>query len=445
MSKNGVSLAAIPDMGDELEDYVAALFQSSGYYVEKSLVERDPDDVLELDIVATDYSQAPLSSIIVEAKGGKWGYPDIFKVLGWMQYLSQPRGAFFVKSDAGKDCSKVQARAKSVDITFVHLNDFADVAADFRNAGLGEVQGPGLVTIWRYSAMIERALIKSLQSYTKANQNNEGLRAALQYQRLVNDGIFFTRSFVGTLEALYDAYKDHPRLTLAAALELEGKPFNPHTPLTPSPLLSSTLRNGDSDVLQASLYTEHRARLALLRGAVNLCCLFPEGYEKSLEPGSPDWSSFYSLPGTFRSALEWLRKQPTFNRYALLWQQFLWGWGGFYLSNKIDEEFERFSRYSGIPVGEIPQALTAFDEFFPGDDGGWLISVGPTDIRQVKMFPMVFKGLGAHFRRHEYDDEELTAMGSARYTRSDMIRWINRSVEFLVRHYPSKKTTPEAP
>ena len=43
-----VSLAALP-AGDDLEDYVAALFQAAGYFVEKNLVERDPSDILELD------------------------------------------------------------------------------------------------------------------------------------------------------------------------------------------------------------------------------------------------------------------------------------------------------------------------------------------------------------------------------------------------------------
>src|SRR5688572_33375598 len=86
----GVTLNPIPGPGTDLEHYVAALFQASGHYVEKSVIHRDPPaELLELDIVATDYFVDPVRSTLVEAKGGKqWGYPDLFKMLGWMRYLN---------------------------------------------------------------------------------------------------------------------------------------------------------------------------------------------------------------------------------------------------------------------------------------------------------------------------------------------------------------------
>lgn len=70
MSNNAVVLTDIPNAGTDLEDYVAALYQATGYYIEKNLVERAPDEVLELDIVATYYHESQSSSMIVEAKGG---------------------------------------------------------------------------------------------------------------------------------------------------------------------------------------------------------------------------------------------------------------------------------------------------------------------------------------------------------------------------------------
>ena len=50
-----VHLSDIPEAGGDLEDYVAALFQASGYFVEKNVTERDPGDVLELDLVASSF------------------------------------------------------------------------------------------------------------------------------------------------------------------------------------------------------------------------------------------------------------------------------------------------------------------------------------------------------------------------------------------------------
>ncbi|MFF5939018.1 hypothetical protein [Streptomyces sp. NPDC012508] len=55
MGNKVVTLPEIPKAGEDLEDYIAALFQASGHFVEKQIIERDPADILELDIFATYY------------------------------------------------------------------------------------------------------------------------------------------------------------------------------------------------------------------------------------------------------------------------------------------------------------------------------------------------------------------------------------------------------
>lgn len=96
MSKKVVKLPDIPGAGEELEDYIAALFQASGHFVEKQIVESDPADLLELDIFVTDYAPEKAVQRLVEVKGGKWGFTDLFKVVGWMRYLDLQHGAFFI-------------------------------------------------------------------------------------------------------------------------------------------------------------------------------------------------------------------------------------------------------------------------------------------------------------------------------------------------------------
>lgn len=86
MGNKVVTLPESPK-GEELEDYIAALFQASGHFVEKQIIERDPADILELDIFATDYGPDEVVRRLVEVKGGKWGFTDLFKVVGWMEYL----------------------------------------------------------------------------------------------------------------------------------------------------------------------------------------------------------------------------------------------------------------------------------------------------------------------------------------------------------------------
>src|SRR5215468_11431976 len=95
-----IALPRIPASGRDLEDYVAGLFQTAGYFVEKNIRQRDVADVLELDAVATSYDGPRPTSVLAEAKGGRWGFTDIFKVAGWMAYLGIERGGFFVKDHA---------------------------------------------------------------------------------------------------------------------------------------------------------------------------------------------------------------------------------------------------------------------------------------------------------------------------------------------------------
>src|SRR5687768_12937927 len=103
-SKKTITLEDVPQKAVELEEYVSALFQSARYFVEKNIVEREPEaEILELDAVATSYESSPPESVIVEAKSGDWGFADIFKVMGWMRYLQIERGAVFASKIIKKD------------------------------------------------------------------------------------------------------------------------------------------------------------------------------------------------------------------------------------------------------------------------------------------------------------------------------------------------------
>lgn len=232
---------------------------------------------------------------------------------------------------------------------------------------------------------------------------------------------------------LYEAYMEHPKLTLAAAAEMGGEPYEPRIAATKHPLLMRAFRRGESPFLQACMFNEHRARLALLKSAVDLTCELPGDHlPDALVGGEFDWDLFLlqTLPDTFRKGQAWLADQPNCHLYAVFWQQFLWGWGGFYLQHRAEDEFAWMSEYSGIPVNEIPTALEAFDRFFPIPNG-WFRTPGPTDMRIVAMVPWPFQGLGAHYRRCQYDTEMLEDLGGHGYTATDLARRINETVRFL--------------
>lgn len=431
MSEKVVKLPDIPGAGEELEDYIAALFQASGHFVEKQIVESDPADLLELDIVTTDYTGEEAVRRLIEVKGGKWGYTDLFKVVGWMQYLKIQKGAFFhTKWD---DRETAPGRMKPLGLDVACFDDFETAPERFEEMGFGAFVEPKLIGLWRHSYCVERRLVKLINE--RAKKGEEGAKAAKTYHRQINNGTFFARAPEESLAMLYEAYGEHPRLTLSYALELDGGTFAPQTPPASSTSYWAMLR-GNYPELQACAYFEHRARLSILKAAVDYGLAHPEGPPEFGMSG--DGKSFffqgltyYALPATFHSGMSWLRKQPNFRLYATFWQQLLWAWGGFYLDDREDREFEWMSKLSGIPVEEIPTALEAFDRFFPIPDG-WFVTAGPTDVRMVKMVPLVFQGLGAHLRRGQYESDFSKLAPSSQYTRSDLAKRINCTVDFLL-------------
>ncbi|MFC9616590.1 hypothetical protein [Streptomyces sp. NPDC056938] len=434
MGKKVVTLPDIPGAGDDLEDYVAALFQAAGHFVEKKIIERAPADLLELDIFVTDYTREPLMQRLIEVKGGKWGYTDLFKVVGWMRYLELEQGAFFVTrwDDRGSAPDKMAPLGLDV----VCFDDFGTAPQCFEEKGFGSFVERDLIDLWRHSYSAERKLVKSVIDQAKAG--DEGAEAAKAYQRQINDGTFFARTPEESLAMLYEAYAEHPRLTLGYARELDGHGFDPHSASADSASYRAALYEGKHPELQASMYFEHRARLAILKAAVDYALAHPDGPAEltTSEDGKFFFFrglTYHALPTTFHDGMAWLREQPTFRRYATFWQQFLWGWGGFYLEDRTDREFGWMSRYSGIPTAEIPTALEAFDRFFPSVGGSWFSTPGWTDIHMLKMVPMIFQGIGAHHRRIEYGlGRSLTKLVPSRqYTQSDLVKRINCAVDFL--------------
>ncbi|MFJ5281730.1 MULTISPECIES: hypothetical protein [Streptomyces] len=434
MSKKVVKLPDIPGAGEELEDYIAALFQASGHFVEKQIVESDPADLLELDIFVTDYAPEKAVQRLVEVKGGKWGFTDLFKVVGWMRYLDLQHGAFFITRWEDRESAPRKMEPLGLDV--VCFDDFTTAPQRFEAKGFGSFVEPRLIDLWRHSYGVERKFVKVINSRARAGA--DGAVAAKTYHRQINNGTFFARAPEESLALLYEAYGDHPRLTLGYAREIDGGDFDPHSASTDSPSYQAMLRDGKHPELQACMYFEHRARLAILKAAVDYALAHPEGPP---EFGmSEDGKSFFfqgltyhALPMTFHDGMEWLREQPNFRRYATFWQQFLWGWGGFYLQDKNEVEFEWMAEYSGIPADEIPTALEAFDRFFPSPNG-WFTTPGWTDIHLLKMVPLIFQGIGAHQRRIQYNlADDVSALNpSAPYTLSDLGKRINCAVDFLL-------------
>jgi hypothetical protein len=283
---------------------------------------------------------------------------------------------------------------------------------------------------------VERRFAKLI--HKRARNGEEGARAAKTYQRQINNGTFFARAPEESLAMLYEAYGKHPKLTRGYAHELDGDSFDPQSDSAVSASYNAMFE-GKYPELQACAYLEHRARLSILKAAVDYALAHPDGAPELILEDGKNWVfqglTYHALPATFHSGMTWLREQPSFRRYAIFWQQLLWGWGGFYLDDREEQEFEWMSTYSGIPADEISTALEAFDRFFP-IPSGWFITAGATDVRMVKMVPWIFQGIGAHHRRVQYrlnDQRDLSGLNpSSWYTLRDLGKRINCTIDFLL-------------
>lgn len=223
--KTTIELPDIPSQPTELEDCAAALFQASGHFVERNVTEKDVTEVLEIDAVATSYDGDEPTSVIAEAKAGEWGYSDIFKLYGWMHYLGIPRGALFVtKMSEGKELSKVREKIGRLGMTVIRL-DSPDLAARFVEAGFPPCCSPIAVEVWRFAYAAQRTLIALLRQAKKTAPRQEGPTTALRYHTLINNEIFFEHDLRVCLSRLYNAFTEHPKLSLGAALEMDGGAF----------------------------------------------------------------------------------------------------------------------------------------------------------------------------------------------------------------------------
>lgn len=388
----------------ELEDFVSAHFTSRGCYVETCVAERSPDEILELDIVWTDYRQEPEEPHTVEVKSGSWGFGDVFKFYGWTQYLGLKPGQFVHREKCGRsDPTCLQHVEARTGISFLHVPKPEDVETHLNKLGLPKPAWEGLPQLWRYSFWARRRLVKSLNAAIALNVCPKTAKAAKDYRHLINDALFFVPQIDQRIQKLLAAHFDHPQLARSAAYECESGKIDFHTP--PSTVtFEKALYYGAHFPVQACMYLKHRARLYILKALIDYWLAVKRGQVK--EP--PEAAPFLRgakliippaplLSKAMKNSLNELSAAKSFRLFPVFWQVFLLSWGGFLLKDKIDEEYADLERETGVPVAEIPVALTAFDKIFPLN-GGWFREVIADSRRFLILMPPALRGIGAYRR-----------------------------------------------
>ena len=216
-----VSLPDLPK-GKEFEEYISAFFQSSGYYIERNITKKD---VLELDIVATNYRQSPPDIKLIEVKSGKWGLKDLFKIRGWMFYLNISKGIFIVNNRGGDvDFSKQIAKELNIDLVIISdLSESKEALTEFISNENIENEN---ISTWRYSYWVERNLLNRLNHKKKSHQDKKCFKSLEDYYFDVNNEIFFIENIVKKVDKLYFTFQEFPRISAKCANELIGNSFD---------------------------------------------------------------------------------------------------------------------------------------------------------------------------------------------------------------------------
>ncbi len=431
----------LPDLpkGKEFEEYVSSMFQSCGYYIERQIIERDIEEVLELDIVFTDYDQYPPEIKLIEVKSGDWGFPDLFKLRGWMDYLNFSESVFIAnKEKENIDFLRAKCANLGIHLVVIPNLDTAREALDkyVRPQGLNDMD----IAMWRFSYWVERNLMKRLNHSKKSQQSVKRYKSLEDYYFKVSSGIFFTENIIERLTQLYSTFQEYPRISAKCGNEMMGNDFDDEHELVPKQVYDEAYYKCQYNDIHISTFIEHRARIAILKNAVDYKLYRGAGYEGKAGDVRRkilgfEFSLFDSLPSSFRHGLDIICREQYCRRYSVVWQWFMWIFGGFILKDRQEEEYQMLSQKTGVPVEEIPNALKSYEILFPRPDGWFmdLSSVSDSRVIMLKMFPVPFMGIGANYRRLVYTEskefDELKTAG--RHTLDDLMKWNNLVVDVL--------------
>lgn len=441
---NGLFFPSIPKDKD-YEDYIASLLACGGYYLERGIhCWIDTEELLELDIVSTKFSGNSVDRNLIEIKSGKWGYPEIFKVYGWIKYLEYNKASFIVQKDKDKtDLTKEHCK-KFFNIDLVidkesedgSCLDDSDLLSTF-NMTSNDCE---YALLYRIAFGLEAEMFIYLheraKSFSEAEENNGYLQVEKYYRR-INSLSFFCSDEITRIRELISAFRENKNLS-GRLSELEATKIFPKEVSRFNDGIFKKIFYQVEDIspIYVSLYIELLAKLELLKTCV-------------LDYFSPKKDDIFNLlqhdalPLNVCMTLRNMDNDKYFYLYPYFWQVFIFLFGGFILKPYESEEYALLSQLTKIPIEEIPKAFAFFDSLFPLKDGkSWFYDKPGTQIRMLQFFPLPLAGTGVFFRAVNYRNKkglpEVNYMEDLQkqlndHTVDDMRKWVVLEGKFLER------------
>jgi len=428
MSKSTViKLKEIPK-DDDYEDYIAAFLQAGGLYVERKIIHREIEELLELDIIATNFQKSSADKLLIEIKSGNWGFNEIFKIKGWLVYLNFKKGSFIVQKTR-PSISYFKDKAYELNIELIDNSDLTKTKDSLNHLLLIQPSENEIETI-RFAYLLERKLLKQLKKLKKDCHRKgcsyQSYDALDDYFFKINSGSFFSRSPIRRIKQLFDNYLKYKNITAKICNELNGGHFDDEVTELTKDCYKELFYDAKEGILHISLYIEHIARVTILKAVIEHLVNKLNG-EYTAKKFSTVLQEL-SLPSTIQYGLNSIFKDKYFYLYPRFWQFFTYVFGGFILTDLKEQEYKILSDKTGIPVDEIPNAFDAFNKLFP-HQGGWFYKFPKSSIEWHQFFPIAFSGEGANYRRMIYTKsktyEELFNLLSNDMTNVDLIKWNN--------------------
>jgi hypothetical protein len=425
------------------EDFVAAELCAIGYYIERSIEQRDPTQVLELDIVTTKFTAEGVNKTICEVKSGGWGISDVFKVKGWLDYLIYDKGLFVTLNSTNADYDKLKEIAHKIRIDLVNLvitaenRDISELNQAYGETSLDTNLHDCIVTVLRYAYALERNFVTYARTLTKS-QDLQSYVDINDFIYIVNQHSFFQENSTARITEIFGAYTKYKNLTAKTDYEM----LTGHYKSDADDVILSTGSYNElyykvtpkKTPLHIAQYAELVCRLTILR-----LCVEETGFTPNINDFLRSLQQM-TLPNNLQSGILELKSHKYYYLYPYFWQIFVYVFGGIILKDKLDDEFELLSKITGIPTDEIGNALSAFDILFPLQDGNWLFDVSTksdSHLRILMFAPTPLYGLGANFRRlvyrktNEVKFEEFGKQLKGLHTYNDLLKYNQILIKYL--------------
>lgn len=373
------------------EDLIAACLTGLGFFVEANLHLRDETtEILELDVVATPVINPLGDVLLLDAKSGKTGIADIFKMFGWRIFLGIPR-ACIVRPTA-PDASKLRSLVKlgsetSVHVATVNLKDFDLSCFPSKSIAMPDVLRDKVIANAWYGRIGKRLCIHDFTQFSKRPDLTSPVKAK-DYRWAIEQS-FFARQPLERARAVYDAYQTAAGITGVVIDELAGK-----SGVYSTKLWDQVRDTHEKKAVQFCLMMEHTARLRIVKNSL-IHLIQQESAEGTKDEALRWLLDEWAMPASCQRGMAILQKHEFRNHIPFLWQLFIEVFGGFYCFAD-SSDVQTLSECTGIPADTIPECLDLYGEFFPNSSGWFMTAKG--ELRIMKNVPAVYHGTGAFLR-----------------------------------------------